>query len=175
MITVDLHNPAILGFFENSMPIIDLDPLPLAVNYYVELFKRRNISHKEIVVISIDSTNEAVMRATHFKNLLMVKKIDAGLGLTLQPKEHKEMTHDMDFENYVGDRVKGKTCIIIDDMINNGKKAAKSASILKEQGAENIFMFSTHANFLNGCEKTLEHSDIDELLVTNTIPITHFM
>jgi ribose-phosphate pyrophosphokinase len=60
-------------------------------------------------------------------------------------------------------------------MINNGKKAAKSAAILKEQGAENIFMFSTHANFLNGSEITLEHSDIDELLVTNTIPITHFM
>jgi ribose-phosphate pyrophosphokinase len=96
MITVDLHNPAILGFFENSMPIIDLDPLPLAVSYYVELFKRKQISHKEIVVISIDSTRESVMRATHFKNLLMVRNIDAGLGLTLQPKEHKKMIVDED-------------------------------------------------------------------------------
>ena len=57
VVTVDLHHQAVLGFFDSDIPIIDLDPLPLAANYYAEK-ERRKIpeERREIVVVSMDST-----------------------------------------------------------------------------------------------------------------------
>ena len=55
VISVDLHHPAVQGFFENDIPIIDLDPLPLAVNYYLEKLRRVHPG-KEVVIVSIDAS-----------------------------------------------------------------------------------------------------------------------
>lgn len=61
VITVDLHHPAVLGFFDSDIPVIDLDPLPLAADYYIEKEKRKIESERNgLVVVSMDSTQERV-------------------------------------------------------------------------------------------------------------------
>ncbi len=73
--------------------------------------------------------------------------------------------------NIIGD-VSGKTCLLIDDMIDTANTLCKAASALKERGAERVLAYATHAVFSGGAVERLNSSDIDQVVITDTIPLS---
>ncbi len=69
----------------------------------------------------------------------------------------------------VGD-VKGKTCIIIDDMIDTAGTLCKASNMLKENGAEKIYAFATHGLFTGKANENIDNSSLEKVIVTNSIP-----
>jgi ribose-phosphate pyrophosphokinase len=73
--------------------------------------------------------------------------------------------------NIIGD-VKGRDCIIVDDMIDTGGTLAKAAEALKEHGAARVFAYATHAIFSGNAVQNLRDSVIDEIIITDSIPLS---
>lgn len=74
----------------------------------------------------------------------------------------------------IGD-VKGRDCIIVDDMIDTGGTLCKAAEALKAHGAKRVFAYATHPVFSGNAVKNIEESAIDELVVTDSIPLSEEM
>jgi ribose-phosphate pyrophosphokinase len=72
--------------------------------------------------------------------------------------------------NIIGD-VRNRDCIIVDDMIDTGGTLAKAAEALKAHGAKRVFAYATHAVFSGNAAKNLEDSVIDEIIITDSIPL----
>jgi ribose-phosphate pyrophosphokinase len=70
----------------------------------------------------------------------------------------------------IGD-VKGRDCIIVDDMIDTGGTLSKAAEALKAHGAKNVYAYATHAVFSGNAAKIIEESVIDEIIITDSIPL----
>jgi ribose-phosphate pyrophosphokinase len=68
--------------------------------------------------------------------------------------------------------VKDRDCIIVDDMIDTGGTLCKAAEALKEQGAKRVFAYATHPVFSGGAAENIANSVIDELIITDTIPLS---
>jgi ribose-phosphate pyrophosphokinase len=73
--------------------------------------------------------------------------------------------------NIIGD-VEGKTCIIVDDMIDTAGTLCKAAAALKEHGAKTVVAYATHAVFSGNAYTNITNSELDEVVVTDTIPLT---
>jgi ribose-phosphate pyrophosphokinase len=73
--------------------------------------------------------------------------------------------------NIIGD-VKGRDCIIVDDMIDTGGTLAKAAEALKHNGAARVFAYATHAIFSGNAAQNLRDSVIDEIIITDSIPLS---
>ncbi|RRD39235.1 ribose-phosphate diphosphokinase, partial [Tessaracoccus sp. OH4464_COT-324] len=71
----------------------------------------------------------------------------------------------------IGD-VAGRDCILVDDMIDTGGTLCKAAEALKERGAKRVFAYATHAVFSGAAAKNLANDVLDEVVVTDTIPLT---
>jgi len=151
IITFDLHNLAILGFFD--VPLVNLSAKDLFLNYFSKKSK------KDLVVVAPDAG--AVKSSTNFAESLGVdvgfinKKRDLGTGKVM-------------IKGMVGE-VKGKEVIIIDDMIVTGGTLIESAKFLKKQGAKKIIVGATHHLYVSGTQKKLDKSPIDKIVVTDTI------
>src|SRR6478609_2825154 len=150
IITIDLHAPAIQGFF--NIPVDHLTALDLISDY----LKSKNI--KNPVVVSPDagraSTAEKLANYLDTSFAIMIKKRPA----------HNEsvITH------VIGD-VEGYTPIIIEDMIDTGTTIVNVVEGLKERGAEDVFVCATHPLFSGPALQRLDHPNIKEVLVTDTI------
>jgi ribose-phosphate pyrophosphokinase len=161
IITIDIHRPEIKGFFDNSVPITDLDPYPIGGHYFKKLIME-DIMNGDPVIVSPDTTS--TNKSIHFRNVMEALGIkNLGLGLVLQPNEklkpikrkvakgHKVLKReDLEYHetrDYIGDDVAGRDCIVVDDMISNGGKSVTCAEVLKKYGARRVFLYSTHANF----------------------------
>lgn len=152
LITFDLHSDQIQGFF--NIPVDHLTALPLFSKYFIE----KNI--KDLVVVAPDTG-----RAKFAKKLA-----DALNGeLVLMHKTRPE--HNMcEIVNIVGD-VKGKTLLIIDDMIDTGGSVTSGLTKLREAGCnDDIYLAATHPVFSGGAYKRLQQADFKEIVVTDSIP-----
>jgi ribose-phosphate pyrophosphokinase len=150
-ITLDLHNLAILGFFD--IPVTNLSAQQLFVDYF-----RKKIT-KNTIVIAPDAG--AIKGATAFASLLdlpvvyMDKKRDVTTG----------EVHVMGISRSV-DRA---DVIIVDDMIVTGSTLVSTADFLKKQHVTSIHVAATHHLYVPGAQKALEASGVDEIVVTDTI------
>lgn len=156
IMTVDIHSAQIQGFFE--MPFDDIRASQdLAA--YIETKKLENI-----VVVSPD--HGGVTRA-----MVLAKQLNAELAV-IDKRRPKPNVAEVQF--VLGD-IKGKNCIVIDDMIDTGGTIIGSAKALKEKKAKSVYIMATHAIFSGNAKKELSNlikqKIVEEVIVTDTIEI----
>lgn len=155
VITVDLHTPQIEGFFR-----IPVDSISAVSTLYQALGDRAS---QEIVVVSPDSGR--IPTALHFGQKL-------GTQVAVMHKQRQSGT-ETEITHVVGD-VKNKTCIIVDDMISTGGTIVNSIEALLEAGARpEITVAATHGLLVKDAREKLSHQNINQLLITDTIPHKH--
>jgi ribose-phosphate pyrophosphokinase len=152
LLTIDLHAAQIQGFFD--IPVDHLYSAPVMIGYYQEN-KLPNLT-----VVAPDTGGAERARA-------YAKRLDAELALCDKRREKANVAEVM---NVVGD-VEGRNCLIVDDMCDTGGSLTKVAKALKDAGAERIHACFTHPVFSGRSIEQLAEADIEQIIVTNTIPL----
>ncbi len=153
VLTVELHSEQIQGFFD--VPVDNLISTPIMVDY----LKKLNIS--DAVVVSPDTGG--VERAR-----FLGKRLNAGLAIIDKRRPEANVSKVM---HVIGD-VKGKNCILLDDMIDTGGSISGAARALREDGARDIYCVATHPVLSADAAEKLRSADFKEIVVTNTIPMS---
>lgn len=154
MLTMDLHAPAIEGFFD--IPVDHLQAGPILADYVRELNLPR------MVVVSPDAGG--VGRANSFR-----ERLGAGLAFIAKQRPQPDIAEVLDM---VGD-VDGKTAVIVDDMISTGGTLAEAARALKNRGAVAVYACATHGIFAEDALSIIADSVLVKTIITNTIPLAH--
>src|SRR5213082_134123 len=149
---VDLHAQQIQGFF--NIPVDHLFASPVLVDYV------RKMNLPELTVVSPDAGG--VERARFF-----AKKMDAALAIVDKRRVEMNVAEVM---NVIGD-VNGRTCLLIDDLIDTAGTLVKTANALKDSGAAAIYACASHAVLSGPAVENLHNSEIQQVVVTNTIPL----
>jgi ribose-phosphate pyrophosphokinase len=156
VLTMDLHAGQIQGFFD--IPVDHLYANPVLVSY----FQKKKVTAEDWVVVSPDAGG--VERARAF-----AKRLETGLAIIdkrrLSPNEAAVM-------HVIGD-VKGKNALIIDDLVDTGGTLVKAAQALKDAGAVKISAAAAHGVLAGPAIDRLNASPVDELVITNSIPLGH--
>ena len=150
---VDLHTPQLQGFF--NIPVDHLFASPVLVDH----FKKLNLPN--LTVVSPDAGG--VERARFF-----AKKVDAALAIVDKRRVEMNVAEVM---HVIGD-VHGRTCLIIDDLIDTAGTLVKTAQALVQNGATEVYACSSHAVLSGPAVENIARSVIREVVVTNTIPLT---
>ena len=153
IIMVDLHNDAIVGFFH--IPVTHLSALPTLA---AEL--RKTMKLTDAVVVSPDVGG--VKRARNLAYML-------DLPMVVMEKKRYLDKHDTSESFQIIGNVKGKTALIIDDIISTGGTIAHSAKSLKDAGASKVVVLATHGVFAGDAIDALSRAPIDTLLITDSI------
>lgn len=152
VLAIDLHSPAIEGFFD--IPVDHLRATPLLARAF------RAQVPGDIVVVSPDAGG--VGRAQEFRT-----RAQGSLAIISKQHPDADKTEMLDI---VGD-VAGKTAVIVDDMISTGGTLIEAVKLLKDRGAEKIYVCATHGIFAGDALELIGKSDIEKLFVTDTIPL----
>jgi ribose-phosphate pyrophosphokinase len=152
IITLDLHNPSIQGFF--NFPVDHITAIPILTSYL-----KKNIQEDGVVV---GPDVGGLKRADQLSQIL-------GWPLAVLNKSRASDGQISKIESLVGE-VKDKPVIILDDMIDSGGTLIKSAEFLKEKGAKKIMAAATHGIFSKEAPERLNQSIIDEIIITDTMP-----
>jgi ribose-phosphate pyrophosphokinase len=153
VLAIDLHSAQIQGYFD--IPLDHIYGSPVLVNY----LKSKQLS--DIVVVSPDVGG--VARARSFAKALD----DAPLAIIDKRRSAHNVAEVM---NVIGD-VAGKTAVLVDDMIDTAGTITEGAKILRQQGARQVYACATHAVFSHPAIERLSNGCLEEVIVTNTIPI----
>ncbi|MFO7172840.1 MAG: ribose-phosphate pyrophosphokinase [Bacillota bacterium] len=151
VLTMDLHADAIQGFFD--IPVDHLKAVPLIAEY----FRKKDLVNP--VVVSPDTGG--VPRARELASRL-------GVGLAIIDKRRPE-PNQAEVMNVIGD-VAGRSCIMIDDIIDTAGTIVLGAQALLERGAREVYAAATHPVFSGPAYERLANSPFKEVVVTNTIP-----
>ena len=152
VLTMDLHSPQIQGFFD--IPLDHLYAAPVIMQYFAGLQMR------EVVVVAPDAGALNMGRA-------FAKRLGADLGVVDKRRPAPDKAEVM---NVIGD-VEGRDCIILDDMINTAGTICEAAVALKARGARRVIACATHGMFSGAAFERLQEAPIDEVTVTNTVPL----
>jgi len=152
-LVVDLHAPQLQGFF--NIPVDHLFGSPVLVSYFKEL----NLPN--LTVVSPDAGG--VERARFF-----AKKMDAALAIVDKRRVEMNVAEVM---HVIGD-VKGRTCLVIDDLIDTAGTLVKTAHALLENGATAVYACCSHPVFSDPAIENISKSPITQVVVTNTIPLS---
>jgi ribose-phosphate pyrophosphokinase len=150
---VDLHTPQLQGFF--NIPVDHLFASPVLVDHF------RKLALPNLTVVSPDAGG--VERARFF-----AKKVDAALAIVDKRRVDVNVAEIM---HVIGD-VHGRTCLIIDDLIDTAGTLVKTAAALIENGATQVYACASHAVLSGPAVENIRNSVIIEVVVTNTIPLT---
>ncbi len=154
ILTVDLHADQIQGFF--NIPIDNIYAQPVLVE---DILSK---DYGDVVVVSPDVGGVVRARAA-------AKRInDADLAIIDKRRPAPNMVKIM---NVIGD-VDGRTCVLIDDMVDTAGTLCQAAGILKEKGAKKVVAYATHAVLSGNAIGNITDSELDELVTTNTIPLS---
>ena len=157
VLTIDLHAEQIQGFFD--VPVDNAFGTPILL---ADMVQRDFV---DPIVVSPDIGG--VVRARATAKLLN----DAELAIIDKRRPKANVSQVM---NIIGD-VKDRDCIIVDDMIDTGGTLAKAAEALNNHGARKVYAYATHAIFSGNAPKNLKESVIDEIIVTDSIPLSKDM
>jgi ribose-phosphate pyrophosphokinase len=152
-LVVDLHAPQLQGFF--NIPVDHLFASPVLVDYY------KKLALPNLTVVSPDAGG--VERARFF-----AKKMDSALAIVDKRRVDVNVAEVM---HVIGD-VNGRTCLVIDDLIDTAGTLCKTAQALKENGATAVYACATHAVLSGPAIENITKSMITEVVVTNTIPLS---
>jgi|TARA_R110002049_G_scaffold14546_2_gene61178 ribose-phosphate pyrophosphokinase len=154
VLTVDLHADQIQGFFD--IPVDNIYGTPILVDDI-----QRKIT-EDFIVVSPDVGGVVRARA-------MAKRLgDVDLAIIDKRRSQANVSQVM---HIIGD-VKDKVCILIDDMVDTAGTLCKAADALKEHGALKVYAYITHAVLSGPAIENIEKSTLDELIVTDTIPLS---
>ena len=154
LLTIDLHADQVQGFFDIPVDNVYASPVLLG-----DAWKQ---TYRNVVIVSPDVGG--VVRARAFAKRLD----DAELAIIdkrrPRPNESKVM-------NIIGD-IAGKTCVLVDDMVDTAGTLCQAAKALKDEGAERVVAYITHAVLSGEAVQRISHSALDDLVVTDTIPLS---
>ena len=154
LLTVDLHASQIQGFFD--IPVDHLMGAPLIADY----FDRAGLTGDDVVVVSPD--HGGVTRA---RKLAQCLKTPIAI---IDKRRSVDKMNTSEVMNIIGN-VEGKTCILIDDMIDTGGTIVAGIDMLLEKGAKNVFVACTHPVFSGPAVERLKNCSAKEVVVTDTI------
>ncbi|MBQ7817937.1 MAG: ribose-phosphate pyrophosphokinase [Oscillospiraceae bacterium] len=158
VLTMDLHAAQIQGFFD--IPLDHLLGNPSFVNYYLDKFPEDKFNHDEFVVVSPDVGSVARARA-------FAAKVHMGLAIVDKRRQKANVCEVM---NVIGD-VRGKTCILYDDIVDTAGSLCNAAKALVEVGgAKAVYACATHGVLSGPAYERIEESPIQEMVFLNTIP-----
>ena len=152
LMTMDLHSDQIQGFFD--IPVDNIYSSPILLG---DIWKR---NHPNLMVVSPDVGGVVRARA-------IAKRLECELAIIDKRRPKPNVAKVM---NIIGD-VKGRTCIIMDDMVDTANTLCEAAGALKEHGAEKVMAYCTHAVLSGSAAERVTNSALDELVVTDTIPL----
>lgn len=158
VLTMDLHASQIQGFFD--IPVDHLLGSPTFVEYYINKFPEDSYNHSDFVVVSPDVGSVARARA-------FATKVHMGLAIVDKRRQKANVCEVM---NVIGD-VRGKTCILYDDMVDTAGSLCNAAKALVEiGGAKEVYACATHGVLSGSAYDRIEESPIQEMVFLNTIP-----
>jgi len=152
VLTMDLHSDQIQGFFD--IPVDNIYATPLLLS---DLWR---CNYENLVVVSPDVGGVVRARAA-------AKQIDCDLAIIDKRRPKPNVAKVM---NIIGD-VAGRICVIMDDMVDTANTLCEAATALKEQGATKVVAYCTHPVLSGTAAERITNSNLDELVVTNTIPL----
>jgi ribose-phosphate pyrophosphokinase len=152
LLTMDLHSDQIQGFFDIPVDNIYATPILLA-----DLWRQ---NHDNLVVVSPDVGGVVRARAC-------AKQLNSDLAIIDKRRPKANVAKVM---NIIGD-VAGRTCVIMDDMVDTANTLCEAAAALKKHGAVKVLAYATHPVLSGGAAERIMYSELDELVVTNTIPL----
>jgi len=155
VLTMDLHAGQVQGFFHK--PVDHMTAVPILTEYFTMLL---DVETADVVVVSADAGR--VKLAKKFAEML-------GADLALITKERPEQ-QEAEATNVIG-RVRGKICILLDDMIDTAGTLCAGGQALLDHGATRVFACATHPVFSGRALERLEASVFEKVVVTDTIPI----
>jgi ribose-phosphate pyrophosphokinase len=154
VITVDIHADQIQGFFDVPMDNVYASPILLG-----DVWKQE---YPDMVVVSPDVGGVVRARA-------LAKRLDdADLAIIDKRRPQPNMAEVM---NIIGE-VEGKTCVLIDDIVDTAGTLCIAAQVLKQQGARKVVAYITHPVLSGPAVSRISNSELDELIVTDTIPLS---
>ena len=156
VMSVDLHSPQIQGFFDG--PVDHLWALPMLADFVKEKW-----GNEELTVVSPDSGRVRVAD-------IWADRLGAPLAI-IHKRRDPNVPNQVSVHELVGE-VEGRTCVLVDDMIDTGGTIVAAAKALKENGAKRVIVSATHAVFSHPAVERLSDGAVDAVLVTNTLPIT---
>ena len=152
VLTMDLHADQIQGFFD--MPVDNIYAAPVLLG---DVWKQR---YDDLIVVSPDVGGVVRARA-------LAKRLESDLAIIDKRRPKANVSEVM---NIIGE-VDGRTCVIMDDMVDTAGTLCKAAQVLKEEGAKKVVASCTHPVLSGGALDRIAASDLDELVVTDTIPL----
>ena len=154
VLTIDLHADQIQGFFECPVDNVYASPILMG-----DIWKQK---YPDMIVVSPDVGGVVRARA-------IAKQLDeADLAIIDKRRPQANVAKVM---NIIGD-VAGKTCIIVDDMVDTAGTLCQAAAALKEEGAKGVFAYCTHPVLSGKAIENIQNSAMDEMVVTDTIPLS---
>ncbi len=150
---VDLHAPQIQGFF--NIPVDHLFASPVLVDHF------KKLALPDLTVVSPDAGG--VERARFF-----AKKMDSALAIVDKRRVEMDVTEVM---HVIGD-VKGRSCLLLDDIIDTAGTLCKTAEALVAAGAAHVYACATHAVLSGEAADRIARSKLEQVIVTNTIPLS---
>ena len=149
---MDLHADQIQGFFD--MPVDNIYAAPVLLG---DVWKQ---GYENLIVVSPDVGGVVRARA-------LAKRLESDLAIIDKRRPRANVSEVM---NVIGE-VKGRTCVIMDDMVDTAGTLCKAAEVLKAEGATKVVAYCTHAVLSGNAVARIADSAIDELVVTDTIPL----
>jgi ribose-phosphate pyrophosphokinase len=153
VVTIDLHADQIQGFFDIPVDNVYASPLTLA-----DIWQHQGSDR--LVVVSPDVGGVVRARA-------IAKRLDADLAIIDKRRPRANVARVM---NIIGD-VEGKSCVMVDDMVDTAGTLCAAADALKEKGAVRVVAYCVHPVLSGSAIENITNSDLDELVVTDTIPL----
>ncbi|MEW5965637.1 MAG: ribose-phosphate pyrophosphokinase [Pseudomonadota bacterium] len=152
LLTMDLHSDQIQGFFD--IPVDNIYSSPILLG---DIWKR---NHPDLVVVSPDVGGVVRARA-------IAKRLECDLAIIDKRRPKPNVAKVM---HIIGD-VRDRTCIIMDDLVDTANTLCEAANALKEHGAKKVMAYCTHPVLSGSAAERVTHSALDELVVTDTIPL----
>ena len=153
LLTMDLHADQIQGFFDIPVDNIYASPVLLS--------DVKSKSYPNLVVVSPDVGGVVRARA-------LAKQLGSDLAIIDKRRPTANVSEVM---HVIGD-IEGRHCVIMDDMIDTAGTLVKAAEVLKERGAKSVYAYCTHAVFSGPAIERIRGSALDEVVITNTIPLS---
>ena len=153
VLTMDLHADQIQGFFDIPVDNIYASPVLLS--------DLKSKAYANLVVISPDVGGVVRARA-------MAKQLSCDLAIIDKRRSAANVPEVM----HVIGEIEGRNCVIMDDMIDTAGTLVKAAEVLKARGARSVYAYCTHPVFSGPALDRIAHSEIDEVVITNTIPLS---
>ena len=152
VVAMDLHAGQIQGYF--NIPVDNIFAAPVILKYV------QNESIEDLVIVSPDAGGVERARA-------LAKRLEVSIAIIDKRRESPNVAQVM---NIVGN-VSGKNCFLLDDMVDTGGSLVKAAAALKDHGAKTVYACATHPVLSGDAVQKITTSQIDRLIVTNTIPL----